>query len=351
MKLKKDKECNLAFIDRRFNEFYYRNIHYKLPQSLRRKVGSFAFLIKVYLFSRVKNIKLDSFKVQGIDQNKKTKLNFLFFGDEYFVNYYSYIFFGNSFSVKKCEKTFICSINKKITGEYDAIIVKTDKIFKNNLEKNGFLISPEWIEMRLDIRNEFDKIIKNVKKSAMDDVRKIKKNNFTYEITNDSYKFDYFYKEIYIPYLSNRHEKVIIPESIDYDEIKNLFENGYLLVIKDKNKIISGCIITKNRKKAYFSYTGVEKEGDYLRKGASSALYYYFIKWAKENNMDTLIFGGVRPFKTDGLYKFKKKWNMKENISNEMFGIICIKTNNSVVKNALKEKQLIRIKNNRLEDF
>jgi hypothetical protein len=205
--------------------------------------------------------------------------------------------------------------------------------------------------MELDISKPFEEIVNNFSKSSKDDIRKIKNFDYRYELSSNSKLFEEFYQKIYYPFIIGRHGELTIPEATNYNEIKAMFEKGKLLIVKDKERIVSGIIALTTKNNAFFTYAGVETKDDYLTKAAGAALYYFFIEWSKNHDIKILKFGGVRPFLNDGLFNYKKKWGMTVKIYKNMFGIFGIKllTPNSLAVNDFLEKNpFIYVDNNKL---
>ncbi|MCD6467511.1 MAG: GNAT family N-acetyltransferase [Methanomicrobia archaeon] len=207
----------------------------------------------------------------------------------------------------------------------DIIFVKTDKLFAPLLRRKGFFILPEWIRMSLDISRPLNYIYDGFKKSAKEDIRKIKKYGYTYEFSTNLEKFEFFYHKIYLPYILRRHGKRTIESAVNYYEIRNLFERGKLMLVKMGERYVSGLIFRTEGDTAIALYTGVLSNPDYLSKAAGSALYYFFIEWAKKQGFIKIKFGGARPFLNDGTFQYKKKWGMKISISRMMPGIFGLK--------------------------
>lgn len=303
-------------------------------------------VIKLQFLNRLKNIKVPIYKVSS----KKNNMNILYLGDKASLEYIASILYSDEPKKQLIGKTYLWNIKKKIKQirDIDAIFVKTDRFFTKFLQKKGFIILPEWVEMQLEISQPLDKFFKHVKKSAKDDIRKINNFGFNYESVNNHTEFESFYHDIYLPFILNRHEKLTLPDATNYKEIKNTFEKGNLLLVKDKGEIISGCIIHSHGKTAYFSYAGVKTKSDYLTKGAGSALYYFFIYWAKKHDFTLLKFGGARPFLNDGLFQYKRKWNMTAKISDDMFGIFGFKLENKKIMDFILDNPFIFIEKNQL---
>jgi hypothetical protein len=326
---------SITTLDETISKIYHKKIRDRLPISLKKLSFHIFYAFKLYLLVRIKNLKMSIYYVVGSEQQNQSKLTIMFIGEKKSLDYLSSILFSEEPKVEFLEEVYIWNIPKKLhsfSKKLDAVFVKTDRFFSRFLKNNGFIILPEWIEMELDISDSLNNIYKNFSKSARDDVRKIKNIEYNYELSTDTSKFEDFYQTIYYPFIIQRYEHLTIPEATNYPEIKAMFENGYLLLVKEKDRIVSGFILVSSGKTAFFTYAGVNLKDGYLSKGAGSALYYFFIKWTKEHDFNLLKFGGARPFFEDGLFQYKKKWGMTAKISNNMFGVFGCKIINSKTK-------------------
>jgi hypothetical protein len=167
----------------------------------------------------------------------------------------------------------------------------------------------------------------NFSRGAKSDVKRIKKYDFTYEVSNDPKKLHFFYNNMFLPYISKRHENEIEPFYFSY--IKNLLIRTSVLLIKDKDKYIAGGLIDSKKNFATLPSMGILNGNiGYVVQGAAIALYYYHIISAKEMGLDLLDFGDSRGFVNDGGFQYKKKWGMKANLSKYHFGIFGLKIQN-----------------------
>ena len=104
---------------------------------------------------------------------------------------------------------------------------------------------------------------------------------------------------------------------------------GYkLLIVKNANdKIVSASFFNTTKNKIFSRYNGViNGDYEYIKKGAESALYYFLIDWAMRQGIKIFDFGDCRPFSTDGVFQYKKKWGAEMKRSScfqtpEIFGL------------------------------
>jgi hypothetical protein len=207
------------------------------------------------------------------------------------------------------------------------VVVKTDRFFSNFLNKKGFIIIPEWIEMSMTIPGNFQNLFETLGSSAKKDMQTIQKYDFSYEISNDPEKLDFFYFKMCLPYMMKRHGKLALFNLIDYEDVNRNFRRGFLLFVKENEKYIAGSVIIMRKKVAYPVYMGILDDDLYLRQGVGASLYYFPLIWANKNNIKKINFGNTRTFLNSGDFQFKRKWGMTVKNSNVFFGIYGLKMN------------------------
>lgn len=319
------------------------NIYYKHSSRLIKRVFSpILIFLKFRILYRIKHLYLPIYFLHGKEKSSGLDLKVLFFGNKISLLYITNLLFQGEPNKKHIGKTFFWKIDKFVrqySNEISMVFISTDRFFQKFLRKKSFIVIPGWVDMTLQISDSLEKIEKRFKKSAKEDIRVIKKFGYAYEITNDENKFDMFFNQIRLPYLVKRHGELAIPDTFNYNETKDIFERGRLLLIKHENIYLSGALLVDFGRLLHLCYMGVREGSHYFYKGAGAALYYYSILWAKENSLKFLDFGSNRPFLNDGSLQYKRKWGANIQPSKrffEIFGIRILKHNDSAVHYFLK---------------
>ena len=304
-----------------FSEIYFGKIHNHLPKFLRKIVSQMIIFFRDMALMRINDFYISMCLLSGKDKINKEDLRLLFFGDDLSFHFLSNNFVKEKFFYGEPEKidlgrVFIGDINRRISDfslEVDAVITKTDRFFADYLQKKGFCIIPECVDMQLDISESIEKIFEKFNKSAKKDCSRVKKFGYCYDIKTDSEKLDFFLNKIYFPYRLYRHDEEILPGSYSYNEIRSIFEDGKLIFIKDKDEYIAGSLINTNhvKKTIFMMGMGILPDPELIIKNVGSALVYYSIIWAKENGFSKMEWGATPPFFNNGIFKFKKKWGSK----------------------------------------
>jgi hypothetical protein len=296
-----------------------------LPRPLRKKISSLLYIISEItsrFLTTMNQLSYQAYIIKGKEKNSEENIKILYFTNEEIYPHLMKILFLGKPKHKKIGKVRIWSINKEIKKFYNkinAVFIETNTFFTGYFEKKGFIIIPESISMTLDISQPLKNIYKNFSKSGKEDIRKVKKYGYTYELTRDAEKLKLFYNEMYMPYITQRHEKTAI--HTNFHALRLLFEkNSRLMLIKQKNEYVSGALFSIDKEKATATYLGIKKgKNNLLKKGLTAASYYFLIKWAKKHGVKTIDFGTSKAFINDGLFRYKKKWGTNIAKTNSYF--------------------------------
>jgi hypothetical protein len=332
------------------------NLH--LPKCIRNIFLSLceniSIIISRYL-ALINNLYMTIFLIQGFDKYTKKRINIIYIANNNkFSNLHDKLFI-KGFQSKKIKKSFIWNIKKNLNScpfDYDAIFIKNDIFFSRFFEKKGFIVIPEFISFILDTSKSSETITKKFKKSIKEDIRKIKKICYTYEITSNPEKVKMFYNQMFLPYIKNKYGK--LSDVPHYEFIRYLLErNSKLILTKLNNEYLYGALFSlkKDQIKTYFSGL-MNGKINFMKKGLGATPYYFLIFWAKKNGYQTIDFGKSNPFFTDGLLRYKIKWGMsikKPDINCQNIIVFKIINSNQGIKNFLINNPLISLEKNNLK--
>ena len=328
-----------------------------LPKPIRKRmlstIGTVVIWRSRFLFV-LSHVSLKGYIVNGKEKHSGKGLRILFISTKAPSSHILNVIFKQKPEIKKKFKVSLLNNKKKINqikSEIDAVLIKCDRFYAGFFEKQGFTIIPEWVRMTLDISEPFDSFITNLSRSAKEDIRKIKKLGYTYEISQDINKLNFFYNKMYVPYVSWRFPETDI--RTNFYTMKYLFEQGNkLLFVKHKDEYIFGGLFLKNKDKVTATYAGItEGKFDHVKRGVIAASYYYLIQHSKESGANLVDLGSCRPFVNDGLFSYKRKWGAKIGKSgNECSEIYSFKqySDNKGIKSFLTNNPFIYIEKNQL---
>jgi len=284
-----------------------KEIYHKIPASLRW------FFWPVRLLFRLIDIsKLDLWILNGEEITSHQELSIAYAGTEINRNYIIKLAYDNSFNEKYLGRVWlwkIFDVVREKSPNCSLMVIAVDKLLWRWFRKRTYFNVPFWVLSLADISLGNSLLQKNL--SVRSDIRRIRKNKLSFEITHDSCHFDNFYCNMYKPYIAAVYgnRAIIHP----YDDIKREFENGELLLIKKENQHIAGLLLVYQKMQTRPRFLGV-KDGnfDYVKEGAIGAIYYFLTRYLKEKGYKRADFGLSRPFLKDGVLCYKRKWGGRQ---------------------------------------
>jgi len=285
---------------------YVKTIYRALPLSIRLALWP---VEKIYWLVSV--LRLDFWILQGNEVASKQKLDILYAGTEENRHFLTMLAFDSSFTEKYIGKAWLWNIPKilKEKVHHDSIVIaEVPKTFRKSFNKRNYLYIPSWVDGEVDA---FSAIKSD---SLLTDLRRIKKNKLSFEVTNDLNQFHNFYYNMHLPYITEAFGKRAVIFS--YDFMKREFgKDGLyndLLLVKKEEEYIAGMLMGYSKRGIYLYPLGV-KDGnfDYVKEGAIGALFYFPLLYSKEKGYQKVNFGLTRAFLKDGVFQFKKKRGMQ----------------------------------------
>lgn len=238
---------------------------------------SYGFRLKS-LFS---HLRLSVFLVSGFEKQTGETIRVLFGGSKRFPVFLSDLIFSEKPMIHHKGNIFIWMIKdlkKRYTDKVDVVVINCDQFYQRFLHQDGFFVIPHMVDMVLDTSKSLDDLIMDLPHSTQEDIKKIRKEQFSFEITSDIDKLNMFYHEMYLPMLKNRigETDMFTADMIFFRFLKEL---GYqLMIITYKGKEVSGVSFKRQGNVLSLKYTGVlHGDLDLIKKGALSAFYYFFI--------------------------------------------------------------------------
>ncbi|MCC7430378.1 hypothetical protein IT568_06015, partial [bacterium] len=233
----------------------------------------------------------ENFKVVYAGKDEQNKL------------YLANLMFGENFTGQELSRIYFPKISGKIRGKFkdvSAIFYEFDKPDVQKFQQAKMLWFPRWVECTLDISKPFSEL--KSQKAIKDFGRIVRQNNYTCLVSVKKEDFESFYKDFYLPYIKEIHGKKAY--FLSYNYYKKLTESSELLVLRQNGETIGGMLFEFRENKAQMGYFGF-KNGDCVKDGAASAMYFFSIQRAKEKGFSELSFGPSKSFLTDGILRYK----------------------------------------------
>jgi len=289
----------------------------RLPKPVKKFIFLFIehfIILTTRLLFVLSHASLKGFVITGTEKNSGEPLRLLFIGTQEPSQFIINLIYTENVHIEQVYKINIFNQKsniEKIKGEIDAIIIKCDRFYSGYLEKKGFKIIPEWVRMTLNISKPSKYFFSGLSRSAKEDIRKIKKIGYGYEISHDKNELEFFYNQMYVPYVNWRYHATYI--LTNFYTMKILFELGSkILFVKYKNDYIFGGLFIKKKDMVTAIYAGIKKgKFDHLKKGVLAASYYHLINYSKKEGARFIDLGSCRSFVNDGVFLYKLKWGAK----------------------------------------
>lgn len=312
-----------------------------------------AYLLMKRALSAFGEIQLPVHLLKGKDA-MGDNVRALVLADEKKVAYFASLLYSNEPSKKNLGKVLtwkLTSRRESMLPKADLTLIAVEGIYSHFLSRLGFIIVPQWVSSSLDISKPLSQIWKMDKnRSLKENLRKIRQNEYSYEISRDPSRFQQFYHEMYLPHIMRRFGQHALINQ--FDQLKRFFEIGHLILVKRNNDYVAGNIMVKYKEGISIHSSGVKQGNiDYLREGALVASYYFSIVWAKSQKYKSINFGHSRPFLNDGGLVHKKRWGMWVRRSHSNRAIFGIRLNNlsQSTKTFLARNPLIVIHRDKLK--
>ena len=265
------------------------------------------------LFRVASQVRVPIYYLQGREKTGGRWLAALVLGRGPTVRFLAGLLFSELKAERRLGGVFlwdIKSVLSRLGGKADLAFVVLDGVLAKPLARLGFIFIPDWVTFKMNLSQPLEQtwnLSKN--KTLRENLRRIRKYGYSYEITRDPKKFDDFYHNLYLPFIPRKFGETT--SFTGYQLMKLFFKNGVLLLVKQKEEYVSGNIILLYRQGVKSIIIGVRGgRVDYIRKAALAASYYFTTLWAIQNGFRWIDFGECRPFLNDGILYFKKRWGM-----------------------------------------
>ena len=251
--------------------------------------------------------------LEGVEQRSESALRILFVsGSTLNKNYITSALFKDSARETYLGRFWMLKplqFTPKMAGDFDLVITEISPDQPIDTRQPYFFI-PAWVDSRVNIDDSIE-LCKH-SKSIKDDLRRIRKFDYTYQISNEKERFIDFYNNMYVPYINNNYGSQAALHSLE--KILHNWEENDLIQVIDGEKAVTGEVISfiPNTNRAKLECIGVlDGDREYVRRAAISAIYYFRLIHLKEKGYSEIDLGAARAFLHDGVLQYKKKWGMR----------------------------------------
>lgn len=251
------------------------------------------------LISLYRRLRIETSVISGKIGGEEIKI--FFAGKRQNRSYLARIAFGGEYSEIYVKKAFLWRlpfIASKFSKECALGIVEVNIKYQRFFKK-GFFV-PCWTGGDVDLSDQ-KRLALSSKKS---DIRKIRKNGLSREITRDPARFEEFHRKMYLPFIKKAHGEMAFHTSME--EIRKVMGESELLLVKKGDEYIGGAIIQYLDRPHLWIMGLAGGNGDNLKLGVTAAIDHFTEERLKEKGYQRMHYGGSRPFLKDGVLQYKK---------------------------------------------
>lgn len=260
-----------------------------------------------FMRGRIERYRLPVWRLEGRERASGTPLAIVFAGQLENKNYVAHLAFADPPAEQALGRrwlwTLLPSRRKRKSGGVDLRIVESYENQRRWLKARFQFFVPIWIGSELNL----DKAVARIRRSknVKYDLQRMRRNETTYEVTRDREAFEYFYSNMYVPYINNRYGNRAF--SMDHEDMVAKLGCSELFFVKVRGERVAGHLLLYENGGVRAWSAGV-KDGDssYVKAGAIKALDYLTHQYLAERDFKFLHLGGSRPFLLDGVLRHKK---------------------------------------------
>jgi hypothetical protein len=145
--------------------------------------------------------------------------------------------------------------------------------------------------------------------SVKDDVRRVRRNGFDYDIQPGSQLVPEFYARMFRPTILNRHGAEAYLDSQHRIAQYARQPGAEVLRVLHHGKWVAGCLnVATTAGYRLLKLGWVQGDDAVLRAGVVGALYWFTLRRAAELGSPRVFLGPVTPYLEDGVLRYKSKW-------------------------------------------
>ena len=256
-----------------------------------------------------RKIRFNLWLLEGEERISKKYISILFLGGGAEKTYLAGLAFSGAYSESLLGKEWIWNLRRVTKQKLADIVVVTNAgpwLYRYLSDGKEFYV-PNWVQGEI----VFSEALARMKTSShlKSDLRRIRKNDFKFELTKSPSKFDEFYNTMYVPYITKAYGRTA--HLMSYERMKELERQSELMLVTRYGEPLAGQILVYEHDRVRCWSIGV-KDGnhDYVKMGAQAALYWYEIQYLSDRGYKAMHVGVSRAFLRDGVLQFKNKWGM-----------------------------------------
>jgi hypothetical protein len=171
------------------------------------------------------------------------------------------------------------------------------------------LVAPLRVHYMIDLDSSPEAYLARFGKKDRENIRRgLRKHDWKLDRGRRAADFDLFFDHMHVPTMDRRHQGWVRSERRDVAD-HALFRRGLLFFLLRGGQRVAGVLCRVEGDTLVIRLAGV-LDGDprHYRDGAQLMLYHLVLRWAIEQGIRLAELSGSRPFISEGLYAFKRKF-------------------------------------------
>ena len=255
--------------------------------------------------------RVNTWLIAGKERRSGEPLQVLIAGQHETKNYLAALLFNQPYS-ETHRQMWRWRVLRKATaresGHAIAFLDTTVRTCRHARRENVFWLRG-WVRTELELARAAERIQRS--DGIKSDVRKIYENRLVCDTTADPIALERFYWDMYAPYARQGFgDKAIY---MSYEQMKAGLKNPELLRVNQDGQTLAGMVILHPENSVPHWWILGMRDGDrsLVKQGVLAALYLFGVQHLKDRGYQRALLGGVRPFLTDGILQYKRKWGAR----------------------------------------
>lgn len=225
------------------------------------------------------------------------------------TRYFSRQFFSQVAGEQRSGHVSVVSLARKLDDyrqESDLVLGRVLTPVARSLARKDALVLPVMVQPRLRLPlSEAQRT--RLRKRQRDNLRKIRKGNFSWQVTSGDADLEYFREHMYCPFVNNRFgdRGALMP----LRRLRHLCRRGGIMWVMQDGQRVAGEIFSRQGP-VLRSIVAATLDGSelHIQSGAFSATYQFLVELAEQQGFAFLDWGGCEPSLANGVLTTKKRW-------------------------------------------
>ncbi len=269
------------------------------------------------------------------------QLRVLYAGTQPFFHYFKTIAFSELPKEEFFGSYSIYELGRARQGlRWDLELFRSHRVLVNSGLFPSGLFVPEWLSGVADLVQQ--KTAEATSKSRKRDRNLMSKNDISYSVTGNSSDLEYFYDEMYIPHMHQKHGGSVFLMSKEDMMSRVRANQGELIMIHMGKEAVGGSFIFyEDGRPRLFSQGVLRNDKDLMRRGVGTAIYLCSFDHLSKNGFRDVHLGWSRAVISDGSLYFKQRFGLKVEETSAIGHLLRYSNASEVAKECLKHMGFI----------